>query len=52
VNKTAASIVQFAKCILLHVRTYKYSSQLCKHKQKLHVAYLTRAGIIVFLVIN
>jgi len=40
VNKTAASVAQLAKCILLHAysRTTA-SSQLYQHKQKLHIAY-------------
>jgi len=47
-NKTAASAAQSAKCVLLHA----CSSQLRKHKQKLHIVYLTSWHIIVFLVIN
>jgi len=40
VNRTAASVVQFEKYILL--RAYSritYRSKLCEHKQKLHIAY-------------
>jgi len=42
VNKTAASATQFAKCILLQAHSCtNCSSQLHKHKQKLHILYLT-----------
>jgi len=40
VNKTASSAAQFAKDILLHTYSRTASSQLCKNKQKLHIAYL------------
>jgi len=40
VNKIAASATQLAKCILLHAYSRKTaSSELCQHKQKLHIAY-------------
>jgi len=40
VNKTAASAAPLAKCILLHVYSRTTAStQLCKNKQKLHIAY-------------
>jgi len=42
VHKTTASAAQFAKCILLHAYSRTTAtSQLRKHKQKLHIAYLT-----------
>jgi len=42
VNKTAATAVQFAKCVFLHAYSRTTAgSQLCEHKQKLHIAYLT-----------
>jgi len=47
VNKTEASVTQFAKCILLH--TYNNcSSQLREHKQKLYIAYLTNLHNCIF----
>jgi len=40
VFKTAASAVQWAKCILLHAYSrITASSQLRENKQKLHIAY-------------
>jgi len=42
VNKTVESAKQVAECILLHSYSCtNCSSQLHKHKQKLHIAYLT-----------
>jgi len=40
VNKTATSVAQLAKCILLHAYSRKTaSSQLHENKQKLHAAF-------------
>jgi len=48
-NKKAASVAQFAKCILLHAYSRTTAAFSCT--QKLYTAYLT-TGITVFLVIN
>jgi len=53
VNKTAASVAQSAKCILLHAysRIQLLAPNCCSRTSKYLIADLT-VGITVFLVIN